>query len=227
MSRTPSENTSRAALQLGEIGLYGLQSTLRPSGLVCRRGKGGPDNSKPLLATLPWPMPLVGRGHLPDTPSVWQLTVLTLFQFTTASPIPRMGRIVETPSTPTPGSMRPPGTPVPPSEARRVSQAQRSPRTHAREPGCISEDEVPKASETYTRVSVPPGLGAVLDLSPADTCCSGSLPASASGSGIIKRPGISLVAQGLRLHNPNTGATSSIPSRRSHMPQLRSGAVAK
>ena len=62
------ENTSRAALQLGETGAARLQSTLETIRAFCRRGKGGPDNSKPLLATLPRPMPLVGRGCPPDTP---------------------------------------------------------------------------------------------------------------------------------------------------------------
>lgn len=43
-------------------GLYGCKAPWRPSGLVCRRGKGGPDNSKPLLATLPLADATGGEG---------------------------------------------------------------------------------------------------------------------------------------------------------------------
>ena len=139
------ENTSRAALQLGETGAVRLQSTLETirAGLQARKGR-----PRQLKAT---------AGHSPAGRCHWWgggicLTLLSLaahsthtVSLTTASPIPRMGRIVETPSTPTPGSMRPQVHLSRPRGPRGQPSTKRSPRTHAREPGCISEDEVPKA----------------------------------------------------------------------------------
>lgn len=49
----PEKTHHVRSFSLVRQGLHGCKAPWRPSGLVCGPGKGGPDNSKPLLATLP------------------------------------------------------------------------------------------------------------------------------------------------------------------------------